>query len=206
MAEWVNGMERPDTSQTRNDVDWSGQAIAGQIHDNVLFIDLDMTEVENTASEFNECTFRNGRFNASRHSDAAFVNCTFKNCNFFGARFVDCKFVGSVFVSCNFDNFSVSGGNWSFVGLGGARLERAEIEDVRLREADLTRARMAGSKVTGSDLSGASLDEADLRGCDLRRSTLNALSPQRTLLEGAIITIDQTIMIAEGLGLDVRLE
>jgi len=56
------------------------------------------------------------------------------------------------------------------------------------------------------DLGGAWLHRADLGGCDLRGSDLSSVDPETTVLRGAIITIDQTIAIAEALGLDVRAE
>lgn len=59
-----------------------------------------MTEAVNQASTFEECTFGNVRFNASRHTAAAFVGCTFKRCNFFDAEFTGCKLVGSNFRQC----------------------------------------------------------------------------------------------------------
>jgi uncharacterized protein YjbI with pentapeptide repeats len=90
---------------------------------------------------------------------AAFVNCTFIGCSFFDARFTDCKLVGSMFERCTFDALEVTGGNWSFVGLPGARCEGAVLRDL--------------------DLSGA-------------------------WLHGAIVTVDQAIVVAQALGLDVR--
>ena len=69
-----------------------------------------------------------------------------------------------------------------------------------MREADLTGARCAGSPLRDVDLSGALLRGADLSGCDLRGSDLGSLEPESVRLRGAIITIDQTIVIAERWG------
>ena len=51
---------------------------------------------------------------------------------------------------------------------------------------------------------GAWLHGANLSKCDLRGSDLSAIEPENVRLMDAIITIDQTIVIAEALGLDVR--
>lgn len=206
MAEQKYGAPAPKTDTTVAGADWYGQDVSGQSHTRVLFVDLDMTEAENQGTVFEECTFRRGRFNASVHTGAAFINCTFTGCSFYDARFADCKFVGSMFDRCAYDIMQVTGGNWSFVGLPGADLRSASFRNVQMREADLTGARCAGSSIRDVDLSGAWLHSADLSRCDLRGSDLSALEPQNVNIRGAIITIDQTIIIAEALGLDVRLE
>ncbi len=77
---------------------------------------------------------------------------------------------------------------------------------VRMREADLTKARCIGSSLRDVDLSGAWLDGADLTDCDLRGSDLSTLDPVRVRLAGAVVTLDQALVIATSLGLDVRTE
>jgi fluoroquinolone resistance protein len=206
MVEHERGIHGPEIETTVAGADWCGRDISGQSHTRVLFVDFDMTEIEERGAVFTECVFRRGRFNASVHEAAAFVNCTFAGCSFHDVRFTDCKLSGSTFERCTFGIMQVTGGNWSFVGLAGADLRTASFRGVRLREADLTGARCSGICLRDADLSGASLRGADLSGCDLRGSDLSALEPGQTRLKGAIITIDQTIAIAESLGLDVRTE
>jgi fluoroquinolone resistance protein len=206
VAERAGGHKAAPTTSTVTGEDWYGRDISGETHENVLFVDLDLTEVENDGATFTECTFRRARFNVSRHKDAAFVNCTFANCNFYEASFTDCKLVGSVFDRCTFEIMTVTGGNWSFVGLAGADLRTAVLRGVKLREADLTGVRFEGGSLRDANLSGAALHRADFTRCDLRGSDLSALDPESAQLRGAIITIDQTIQIAEALGLDVRAE
>ncbi|HEX5871551.1 MAG TPA: pentapeptide repeat-containing protein [Longimicrobium sp.] len=206
MAERKHGAKAPATTRTVSGADWYGQDISGQTHEKILFVDLDLTEVENTGAVFNECTFRRAKFNVSTHKDAAFVNCTFAGCTFYNTRFTECKFLGSMFDRCTYDVMKVEGGNWSFVGMPGADLRNASFRGTRLREADLTGVRLQGTTVRDADLGGASLHGADLRGCDLRGSDLSGLEPENVQLRGAIITIDQTITIAEALGLEVRAE
>lgn len=184
--------------------DWYGHELNADEYARVGFRNVDMTEVVNQGSTFTECTFRGVRFNASRHTVAAFLNCTFAECVFFDAQFEGCKLVGSQFVRCSFDLLKVDGGDWSFVGLAGADLRRAGFVDVRMREADLSKARCEGGSLVRVDLSGAALHGIDLRGCDLRGSDLSALDPQAATLRGAIITWEQSAVIASALGLDVR--
>lgn len=193
------------TESTIAGADWYGRKISREQFQRVLFVDLDLTELESIGAVFNECTFRRARFNASGHDEAAFVNCTFISCNFFDSRFTACKFVGSMFNDCQFDNMKVVEGDWGFVGLPGADLRRASFSRTRLREADLTGARCQGSSICDVDLSGAWLHSVDFSGCDLRGTDLSAIEPSNVQLKGAIITIDQTIVVAEALGLDVRL-
>ncbi|KRG84376.1 pentapeptide repeat family protein [Stenotrophomonas daejeonensis] len=206
MAERKYGEQAPATETTIAGADWYGRKLFREKFQGVLFVDLDLTELENFGAVFNECMFRRARFNASVHDEAAFVNCTFTSCNFFDSRFTACKFVGSMFNGCQFDHMNVIEGDWGFVGLPGADLRRASFSGTRLREADLTGARCQGSSICDVDLSGAWLHSVDFSGCDLRGTDLGAIKPDSANLKGAIITIDQTIVIAEVLGLDVRLE
>ncbi len=200
------GPREPETERTVSGAVPSGRDISGASHARVLFLDLDLTEVEEEGASFEECVFRRVRFNASVHRRAAFVNCWFAGCSFYDARFTDCKLVGSRFERCGFEVMQVSGGNWSFVGLAGADLHSASFRGLVMREAELVGADLHGATLRDVDLSGAWLDRANLAGCDLRGSDLSAVDPLRVELRGAIISIDQTIVMAQGLGLDVRLE
>lgn len=204
MAERRYGEAAPKTEITIAGADWYGRRIERERHANTLFADLDLTEAQSEGAVFDACTFRRARFNASSHQASAFVNCTFLSCKFFDSRFTQCKFVGSMFDGCEFDQMQVSGGDWSFVGLPGAVLDRAFFKDVRLREADLTGASCKAGSLRDVDLSGSWLHGVDFSACDLRGSDLSAIEPENVRLKEAIITIDQTIVIAEALGLDVR--
>ena len=206
MAERRYGEKAPKTDATIAGADWYGRQNERERHENILFVDLDLTEGQTVGVVFHECTFRRARFNASSHQASAFVNCTFVSCKFFDSRFTECKFVGSMFDACEFDQMQVSGGDWSFVGLPGAILGRTAFKGTRLREADLTGASCKGGSLRDVDLSGAWLHGADLSACDLRGSDLSAIEPENVRLREAIITIDQTIVIAEALGLQVRLK
>src|SRR3954454_15186405 len=107
--------------------DWDDADPSGQTYRRVLFVDSDLTEINNTGGVFDECTFRGVRFNASTHTDAAFVNCTFVRCSFFDTTFTRCKLMGSWFDDCTYSLMKVTGGDWSFVGLPGADLRGAEL-------------------------------------------------------------------------------
>jgi uncharacterized protein YjbI with pentapeptide repeats len=120
MADRAHGAEPPSTESEIRQADWYGEDISGQEHTRVAFIGVDLTEITDDGAVFTECTFRDCRFNLSKHTDAAFLNCTFTGCSFFDATFTDCKFVGSMFDRCTFDLMTVERGDWSFVGLPGA--------------------------------------------------------------------------------------
>jgi fluoroquinolone resistance protein len=194
----------PDPELVVRDEDWYARELtADDRFTRYSFLDTDWTEVATSGTVFDECTFAGVRFNASRHTGAAFTNCTFRNCTFFDTRFTDCKLVGSVFQRCTFNLFQVSGGDWSYVGLPGADLRQATIEDVRMREADLSAARLEKAVLTGTDLSGAMLGGAKLTDADLRGSDLSALDPRTVELRGAMIDLPQAAVIATALGLRV---
>lgn len=204
MAERKYGEAAPETDTTIAGAAWYGEDLSGRNYSKTLFVDLDLTEATSNGVAFKDCTFRRARFNASRHQHGAFVNCTFTSCNFYDTSFDGCKFVGSMFDGCRFEITTVEGGNWSFVGLPGADLRNAVFKDVLMREADLTGARCDGSSMTKVDFSGAWLHRANFSRCDLRGSDISSIEPGNVDLKGAIVTIEQTVMIAEALGLIVR--
>lgn len=171
-----------------------------------MFVDVDMTEMTSTGAVFEECTFREVELNASTHTDTAFTNCNFVRCSFFGTTFTRCKLMGSVFDRCRFGAFTATGGDWSFVGLPKAELKGATFRELRMREADLAGARLDGATLARVDLSGASLQRANLSRCDLRGSDLSTLDPLSTELHRAVVDVDQAVVIAQALGLDVRPE
>lgn len=194
----------PPTDITIRDRDWNGEAVRGEVHVNTAFLDCDLSEATTTGSVFTGCTFRNTRFNASAHQDTGFVNCAFVGCSFFSATLIRCKLVGSRFERCTFGMLKVIEGDWSLVGLRGADLRSASFRHVRMREVDLTGARCDGATVTDVDLSGAWLHEVSLAGTDLRRSVFDTVDPIATRMAGAIVTVEQAVVIASALSLDVR--
>jgi uncharacterized protein YjbI with pentapeptide repeats len=202
VADRKHGRPAPATDSVVTD--WDDADPSGQTYTRVLFIDSDLTEVANQGGVFEECTFRGVRFNASRHTDAAFVNCTFVRCAFFDATFTRCKLMGSMFDDCTYNLLKVEGGDWSFVGLAGADLRGTEFTGTRLREADLTGLRAAGATLRDVDLSGAWLHSADLSGCDLRGSDLSTVDPLTVNLKNTIVDLTQAMVITTSLGLDVR--
>src|SRR3954469_7820497 len=134
MADRKHGLQAPPTTRTIRSREWDAQDLDGESFANVLFVDVDMTELVNLGSTFTDCTFRGVRFNVSSHTDAAFLNCTFTRCSFFDATFKGCKATGSMFDSCTYGLFKVEGGDWSFVGFRGADRRGSAFHNARLRE------------------------------------------------------------------------
>jgi fluoroquinolone resistance protein len=197
--------EVPEPGTTLTGADWSGLTLdASVVVQDVTFVDCDLRELVTNGATFDGCTFRAVELNASEHIDTAFTRCRFHRSVLFGATFRGCKLVGSVFEGCEWPAVEVEGGNWSFVGLRKADLRKVTITGARLREADLSEAFCTDATLRELDLSGAVLHGADLRRADLRGSDLSSLDPTSTRLDGAVVTVDQSIAIAQSLGLDVR--
>ncbi|NRQ36267.1 pentapeptide repeat-containing protein [Nonomuraea sp. NN258] len=204
MADRKHGVPAPPTESTVRSEDWDGRVLQRESFHRVLFVDVDMTELVNEGSTFEECTFSSVRFNVSEHRDAQFLNCTFKRCSLFDAAFHGCKLTGSMFDGCTYGLLKVDGGDWSYVGLPGADLRNCTFDGVRLREADLTGARFESATLARCDLTGAWLREADLTKCDLRGSDLGDLDPYTAKLNKAIIDPVQATTLARAMGLEVR--
>lgn len=184
--------------------DWYGEELADRRYARCFFHDIDLTEATSQGAVFTESTFGNVRFNASRHTDSAFLRCTFQRCNFFEVEFTGCKLTGSTFEACELRPLRVIGGDWSFVGLPGANLRGVRIEGARMREADLTGTNCEEAVLVGVDLSGAQLHQARLGRADLRGSDLSALDPTVTGIKGALIDAEQALVIAQSLGFELR--
>jgi fluoroquinolone resistance protein len=183
--------------------DWYAEELLDRTYRRCSFFDVDLTEATSRGSLFEECTFGNVKFNASRHDDSAYIRCTFDRCNFFEAEFTGCKLLGSSFKDCQLRPLTIHNGDWSFVGMSGANLRGVNLRGVRMREADLSGANLTEATVSDVDLSGAHLRSVNLTRCDLRGTDLTALDPARATLTGAMITAEQAIIIAALLGLRV---
>jgi fluoroquinolone resistance protein len=186
------------------DEDWYGKQLTGSAYTRCQFHHVDLTEAVSRSVVFTECTFDTVLFNASRHTDSAFLRCTFRRCNLFEAQFAGCKLIGSVFVECTLRPLTVTGGDWSFVGLSDADLRGVEVRGARMREVDLSGADCRQAAFTGADLSGAQLRGTKFGGCDLRGSDVSAIEPRSADLAGAVIDQVQAVLIARALGLEVR--
>lgn len=196
MAQVIDG-------ETLRDLDWYGEELADRAYQKCVFLDVDLTEAVSQGARFEECTFGNVRFNASRHTDSAFLRCVFTRCVFFDAEFTGCKMVGSRFVECELRPLRATGGDWSFVGLAGADLRGVSLAGLRMREVDLAGANCEGATLTGLDLTGAELRGAKLDRSDLRDSDLSTLDPLVVTRAGARINADQAVSIAMALGFAV---
>ncbi len=152
MADRRGGAAPPPTETEIRNACWEGEDLTGQEHTAVAFVDVDFTDAITHGTTFTGCTFRDCRFNGSKHTDSAFLSCTFTRCRFFDVTFTGCKLVGTLFDRCTFELFDVRGGDWSFVGLPGADLQRAIFRDLRMRDADLTGARLEDASLRGLDL------------------------------------------------------
>lgn len=203
MADRVHGRPPPPTTATFDAAAWGDASFSGTRHDAVLFAGIDLSDIDEHGATFIDCTFRDVRFSASIHTDAAFTNCTFVTCRFFETRFVRCKLVGSMFDQCTYALLVVEGGDWSLVGMPGADLRKASFTRVKLREADLTGTRFDKATIRDADLSAALLHKASFHGADLRGSDLSAVDPLNVDVRDARIDSDQATVIAEALGLKV---
>lgn len=203
MPERIGGQPPAPTTSTVRPDDWDEGSLTGRWFQAVSFLGVDLAEQDERGARFSDCTFRKVRFNASTHLDAAFLNCTFTDCSFFDATFTNCKLVGSMFDRCRFGPTTITGGDWSLVGLPGADLRQVEFRGVALREADLTAARLDGAVMRDVDLRGAWLHGISCQGTDLRGSDLSALDPVNAEITGALIDVEQALVIATALGLRI---
>jgi uncharacterized protein YjbI with pentapeptide repeats len=80
-------MTEPVQGETYRGEDWYGEELVNRKYLMCVFDNIDLTEAGTRGCEFIECSFSGIRFNASRHTDSAFLRCTFTRCNLFEAEF-----------------------------------------------------------------------------------------------------------------------
>jgi uncharacterized protein YjbI with pentapeptide repeats len=73
-----------------------------------------------------------------------------------------------------------------------------------MRETDLTSANCADAVFAEVDLSRAALHGVTFTRADLRGSDLTALDPLASELTGAMVRVEQAVVIAQALGLSVH--
>ena len=115
------GPHLPSTTSVDKRLDWYREDLAGTQHDQVAFVDGDLSESTTANAAFTGCVFRDCSFNGSTHTDSAFTNCAFVHCDLADATFADCKLVGATFDRCTLNGLTVTGGDWSFVTLARCR-------------------------------------------------------------------------------------
>jgi len=112
---------------------------------------------------------------------SVFNECTFRRARFNALVHNGTAFVNCTFVSCNFFD-----SRFTECKLVGSMFDGCQFDHIQVVDGDWS--------------------FAGLPGADLRRSDLSALEPEHVRLKGVIITIDKTIVMAEALGLEVRVE
>jgi uncharacterized protein YjbI with pentapeptide repeats len=78
------------------------------------------------------------------------------------------------------------------------------VDRVGGRAAAETDSTLSDADWYGEDLSGAMLERVDLSRCDVRGSDLTALDPLSADVHDMIVDVDQAVLVARLLGLDVR--
>ena len=199
----TGAVEPPATGRVYSDEDWYGEDLSGRTFIGCRFEDCDLTEVVSTSATFEECEFVRCRLNASTHRHTVLARCVFRRTSLFSARLHDCRLVGSTFDTCTLRPLTVTGGDWSFVSLSGAKLAGVDLAGVRLEEADLSAADLTdvvlrGARLSRALLSGARLTRADLRRADLSGVDLTDLRWDKTTLDP-----QQALLVAAGLGIVV---
>lgn len=204
-GKWAASIRRmAGDDEIRSGLDWYAFRSEREDHSGARFVDCDFTELRTEGSIFSGCVFRNVRFNVSTHINSAFDNCRFEHCNFFDATFEGCKFTGSLFVGSSLKPVRVKGGNWSFVSLVGADLQRGFFSEVNFTEADFTNADLRNTGLRDCRLANIAWSGARLREADLRGSTLEGIEGEEFNVRGAVVDVAQALVIAEAHGAVIR--
>lgn len=171
------------------------------VHQSRIFTGGEPRHDQFTGAEFEDCTFRGGRWMAADLKNARFTDCSFEQCDlsnavvdgtgFRSVVFKGCKLLGIPFDRCNtflldmhFEHCRMDFTSFRSLVLKGARFNACSLIEADLSGSDLGRA-----SFTDSDLAGALFDRTVLEGADLREARNFTIDPERNRVKGALFSL-----------------
>ncbi len=150
-------------------------------------------------------SFKDSKLTQPRLYDASFASCDLSGCTLeklVGQRleFTDCRSLGASLSEAVLDDLRVTGGDWRYGLLMGARLKNTFFKRVDLREASFQGANLSGVRFVACDLSRTDFRDANLTGTDFRGSRLGGLIAHAKDVRGAIVGLDQAVDLVHLLG------
>ena len=154
----------------------SGEDWYGQHLSGQVHTRVDFVDLDLTETESRGSVFTECVFRRAKFNCSVHNEAAFVNCTFRSCDFFETQFIECKLVGSNFE---------------GCSFDLMYVE---------------GGNWSHVGLAGADLHRAELADRNLRGSDLSSVEPRAMDLRGAIITIDQALVIAHAPGLDVRAE
>lgn len=166
-------------------------------YEDTLFTGADLQADSFPGSEFERCTFRNGRWMEADLQKSVFIECAFEQCDLSNAIvdrtgfrhvvFRGCKLIGIPFdrshpflLELRFEQCRLD-----FATFRSLVLKNTTFNGCSLVEVDLSGADLRQAVLDDCDLAGAVFDETDLTGADLRTARNFLIDPTRNRIKGA---------------------
>lgn len=171
-------------------------------------------------AEFNDCTFRNCRWDSLRVRNCTFLCCTFEHCSWSGVVFSFCQMRDAWFTGCAFRSIAWGGlqGRSALVQPFG-KAERCEFRynefsgmsfvnfdfsGCRFGDCIFDECRLAGADFRGVPLGHTQFSRCDLQKADFREASDYAIDPSANQMQGARFSFPDVVALLNGFGLKIE--
>lgn len=171
-------------------------------------------------AEYNDCTFKNCRWNGVRIENCSFLSCTFERCTWSGVVFSFSQMSDAWFSGCAFRSISWGGlqGRSALVQpfgktercefryneFSGMTLTRFDFSDCRFGDCTFDDCRLAGADFRGVPLGRTQFSRCDLEKADFREATEYIIDPTTNRLRGARFSFPDVVALLNGFGLKIE--
>lgn len=184
-----------------------------------VFDGLDPGEALRDA-EYNDCTFRNCRWNGVRVVNCTFLSCTFERCTWSGVVFSFSQMRDSWFTGCAFRSIAWGGlqGRSALVQpfgkaercefryneFSGMTLVQFDFSSCRFGDCIFDECKLSGADFHGAPLGRTQFSRCDLRKADFREASAYAIDPSRNQMQGARFSFPDVIALLGGFGIKIE--
>jgi uncharacterized protein YjbI with pentapeptide repeats len=165
--------------------------------------------------EYENCTFRNCKFNGTSLAHFIFSECTFEECDlsncqltnttFRDSAFDNCKMLGLRFEDCNSFLFSVNFKSCAlnFSSFFQMKLKTTQFSACALEEVDFTECDLSQANFYAADLKNTVFFRTNLTGADFRMATNLLIDPENNKVQKAKFNRDNVLGLLTKYGLKI---
>ena len=170
--------------------------------------------------EYNDCTFKNCRWDGVRIENCSFLSCTFEHCTWSGVVFSFSQMSDAWFSGCAFRSVAWGGlqGRSALVQpfgkaercefryneFSGMTLTRFDFSSCRFGDCTFDDCKLAGADFRGVPLGRTQFSRCDLEKADFREATDYAIDPTDNRLRGARFSFPDVVALLSGFGLKIE--
>lgn len=169
----------------------------------------DYTTTPLPMGEYENCSFENCNFSASKLSGVIFSECEFINCDlttaevrntgFKEVHFDNCKLLGINFGTCSkfLLSFRFQDCLLNFSSFYGLKVPNTHFLNCKLREVDFSESILSKSVFSNCDLHAAIFQNSNLQTCDFRTSFHYSIDPENNRVAKATFSLPEVLGLLE---------